>query len=276
MDRDLIVHGNISLGGLLFSKISNGYGDRNLIGIASAKPTFVDGGFSRLYNGKANVSINPILRGQISSYNVFLSAESLTQGIYVAEKKIDYFIVKGVNPGSNVAFSWMLSGVRVGYGDMHLSSVYGREKGIQIAATVDIENGLTKVRISGLSNASFELVRGNVESTASQLGNLNSTNQLTGNAIEEIIPETDLSEILADDPSPLPKLTNENSQLGSASQNLSQIGNIEENITDVDIGNAASNETAKAEETRALELTLHSTDENYIMDQVAFVTSLTL
>lgn len=274
---NLIVHGNISLGGLLFSKISNEYGDRNLLGIASAKSTFVDEGFSRLYNGKANVSINPILRGQISSYNVFLSAESLTQGIYVAEKRGSYFIVKGVNPGSNAAFSWMLRGVRAGYGDMHLSSVYGKEKGIQIMAIVDIENGLTKVRISGLSNAS-ELVKGNVESTASQPGNLSSTNQITGNVIEEIIPETDLSEILADEPTPLPELTNESGQLASDSPDLSQTGGIEETITidNAGAGNLTSNETARAEETRALELTLNSTDENYVMDQVAFVTSLSL
>src|SRR3989338_4899176 len=61
----LLVRGNISLKGLLISAFNNDFGERNVYDIKSASSRYIDEGFARLYNGTANVSINPILREQI-------------------------------------------------------------------------------------------------------------------------------------------------------------------------------------------------------------------
>lgn len=284
----LLVRGNISLKGLLISAFNNDFGERNVYDIKSASSRYIDEGFARLYNGTANVSINPILREQISGYNIFLSAYGRTRGIYIAEKSKDYFAVKSLNENSNVAFSWMLSAARKNP-DEYLSSQYGRENGVEIKATIDNENKMTHVKISGLENV-YGLIEGNVESAVNQAKGINATNQITGNVIEEIIPETSLDDILADEPTVLPKLLGEdkiakdangkNSSINdSAAQriipeaNLSQMGNIGQDMTvnkSIAAGNATSNET------RVLEFTLHSINENSIVEQIAFVTSLSL
>src|SRR3989338_2778443 len=72
-----------NLGKTIFTVFTD-YGNRNFYGVESSAPKYTDEGFSRLFNGKANVSINPAMRDLISSYNVFLSAQGMTQGIYVA------------------------------------------------------------------------------------------------------------------------------------------------------------------------------------------------
>ena len=148
--ENLVVLGNISLKGILFSEVESSFGARRLLDIKSTTLRHTDEGFSRLINGKANVSINPILRELISGYNVFLSAEGLTKGIYVAEKTNSYFIVKSANANSNVGFSWMLSGKSKEFSDLRLNSEYGKARGIEITAEINFENGTTEVRIKGL------------------------------------------------------------------------------------------------------------------------------
>ena len=285
MTENLVVVGNISLRGALFSEISNGFGSRRLFGLGSTTLRYVDEGFSRLVNGEANVSINQILKDLIKGYNVFLSAEGLTRGLYVAEKTDSYFVVKSLNPTSNVGFSWMLRGVRKEYDDK-LRSQYGKEKGISITATIDYENSTTNIKITGLGNILAlvnETANETIESKNNNLTNQtnnNLTNQtnnpsiqlITGNLVDEFGLETDLGKILGEK-TQLPTITDENTNVDN---NL--VVNNETNQNNVSINNnSISNETiVPVEESSVLEFTLYNVDENFIIDQISDVTGLSL
>ena len=285
MTENLVVVGNISLRGALFSEISNGFGSRRLFGLGSTTSRYVDEGFSRLVNGEANVSINTILRDLIKGYNVFLSAEGLTRGLYVAKKTDSYFVVKSLNPTSNVGFSWMLRGVRNEYDDK-LRSQYGKEKGISITATINYENSTTSIKITGLDNILALVNETTNETLESENNNLtnqtnnNSNNQnnnpsiklITGNLVDEFGLETDLGKILGEE-TQLPTITDENTNVDN---NL--VVNNETNQNNVSINNnSISNETiVPVEEISVLEFTLYNVDENFIIDQISDVTGLSL
>ena len=292
--ESLIVLGNISLGKNLFLDVDNEFGSRRLFGSGSTTLRYVDEGFSRLVDGKANVSINPILREMISGYNVFLSAEGFTRGIYIAEKTNSYFIVKSVNANSNVGFSWMLRGLRSSYDEGYLASGYGKEKGIGITATINFEDGNSKVVITGLEeilrlvNETLETIPVN-ESANNNTANESNNNQnngnnngqgiklITGNLVDEFGLETDLGQILGDAAS-LPESTDENNELNNDSivNNETDPGNIQVNNTATSNETDSGNETTTVEEVSILEFTLYSTDEDLIIDQVASVTGLRL
>ena len=70
---NLVVLGNISLKGVLYSEVNDLFGLRRLYGVESTELRYVDEGISRLINGKANISVNPILSGLIDSYSIYLS-----------------------------------------------------------------------------------------------------------------------------------------------------------------------------------------------------------
>ena len=239
---------------------------------------FTDEGFSRLVDGKANVSINPILRELISSYNVFLSAQGLTQGLYVAEKAGSYFVVKSVNADSNVAFSWMLRGLRADYDEGYLISRHGLEKGISITATVDYENGDTKVKVDGFDKvlALINETSNNTQTTSGNNSAGNETNNtdgsitlITGNLIDEFGLETDLGKILSNSSS-LDITEDTTDEISNDSNNNSD--NITTNNDDLIINetDAVSNET----QTSILEFTILSVDEDFIVSQIASVTGL--
>jgi len=294
---NLIVLGNISLKGNLFFEAEKSFGLRRLYGLGSTTSRYVDEGFARLGNGKANVSINPVLRELISGYNVFLSAEGLTRGIYIAEKTSSYFVVKSINAGSNVGFSWMLRGIKKEV-EEKLSSEYGKEKGIGIKAEINFENGFTEVKITGLDKilGLINLSTGNNNSDAVQ--NNNSVNQtsnqsitlITGNLIDEFGLETDLGKILSDTTPSLPTIGEENND-SSNNQNNDLNANETSNETisnetlqeSIGLDNITSNETfggnesiVSAPETFVLEFTLYSTNEEFIVSQIADITSLSL
>ena len=304
--NNLVVLGNISLKGLLYSDVENGFGERRFFGVEESALRYVDEGFSRLISGKANISINPALRGLIGSYTIFLSAERLTKGLYVAEKTGSYFIVKSVNPQSNVAFSWMLRGIRKGYEDEHLNSLYGRKENISITALIDFENGATTVRINGLNNI-FRLIANTSNTTvANVIAADNTIENQTNNTISRtsnsnsittntILVKVNLSEI--GDPTAVLDVNNTvdngsafndnsnaviddiNTSTSDASQDETPI--IEDNAANI-IPVEAFNETLQeavsdsAASDYDLEFTLHSTDEGYAIEQIAFVTGLSL
>ena len=308
MAENLVVLGNISLKGAFFSEVSNVFGSRRLFGLGSTTLRYVDEGFARLANGKANVSINPILRGLIKGYNVFLSAEGLTRGLYVAEKTDSYFIVNSINPNSNVGFSWMLRGVRKEYEDK-LRSQYGREKDIDITATINHENSTTRIRIDGLdkilalvkdtsgnipinegiditinetinntNNESYSNSNQNNESNT----NVQGLNLITGNLLDEFGLETDLGTILGN-ATPLPTLPDvdedvDNDEESYEDTNLNDsliIGNETSGINDT-LSNETSSETSPVQEISILEFTLYSADEDLVIGQVSDVTGLSV
>ena len=306
MAENLVVLGNISLKGVFFSEVSDVFGSRRLFGLGSTTLRYVDEGFARLANGKANVSINPILRGLIKGYNVFLSAEGLTRGLYVAEKTDSYFIVKSINPNSNVGFSWMLRGIRKEYEDK-LRSQYGREKDIDITATINHENSTTRIRINGLDKilALVKDTSGNIpinesiditinetinntnnesdsNSNQNNEGNTNvqGINLITGNLVDAFGLETDLGTILGN-ATPLPTLPDEdvdNDEESDEDTNLNDsliIGNETSGINDT-LSNETSSETSPVQEISILEFTLYSVDEDLVIGQVSDVTGLSV
>ena len=164
--NNLTVIGNLAINGLSYYNINDAFGIR-IYGTASTLPRVTDEGTSRLFNGTANVSINPVLRSAIDNYKVYLSPQGRTQGIWVAEKTKDYFIVKGVNAKSNVKFSWMLSGLR-NY------NLIDTDKKYEIKVIVDYENGLSEINLSGNYSQPKNnpiIITGNVV----DIGNLNET-----------------------------------------------------------------------------------------------------
>jgi len=281
---NLVVLGNISLKGILFSEVESSFGSRRLFGLGSTSLRYVDDGFTRLVNGQARVSVNPILRELISSYNVFLSAQGLTRGLYIAEKTSSYFVVKSLDGSSNVAFSWMLRGLRSGYDEGYLISRYGLEKGISITATIDYENSITTIEIIGLDKIAalintsinnYTINENNNSNITINNSNYNqTTNQsftlITGNLIDEFGLETDLGQILSNSSS-LTIIEEENNNLIDNTIENEINNNLIINETD----NIISNETAtELNETSTLEFTLQSVDEDFIVSQVAFVTGL--
>ena len=287
------------LGKTIFSSITS-FGERNFYGIEGSEAKYVDEGFSRLINGKANVSINPVLRELISSYSVYLSAQGLTQGIYVSEKSSSYFVVKSVNSNSNVGFSWMLRGIKKA-AESKLSSINGKELGIDIAATINSENGTTTVRINGLDKI-LELVNRYNEQTINNIAG-NETNQnntidnsnetdndpgiqlVTGNVIDEFGLETDLGGILSDSPQTLAEIGNINSNQDGATNNNPGIDETNNSPTgDNSMPNNAidnQNDISNTNQTPAnetdepvLEFTLFTMDEGLIVNEISAVTGL--
>tara|TARA_Y100000310_G_C20681191_1_gene816053 strand:- start:1231 stop:2373 length:1143 start_codon:yes stop_codon:yes gene_type:complete len=176
---NLIVLGNITLKGLQFTETDGFYGVRRFYSPTSTKVKIEDEGYSRLYNGVVNISINPILRNQIDSYNVYLSPEGITEGIYVSEKSNNHFTIKSVNPNSNVGFSWLLRGTKKNYGDEYLRDY--SNSNYTITASIDYEGGLTSVIIK----------------ETNQVTSINSTiNSTTPSITGNIVLEEDLSQIL--------------------------------------------------------------------------------
>ena len=285
------------IGKNIFSTLTS-FGQREFYGIAGSEAKYVDEGFSRLYNGKANVSINPVLRELISGYNVYLSAEGLTQGIYVAEKSSSYFIVKSVNSGSNIGFSWMLSGVKKEF-EGKLKSVYGEQQGIGIFAIVNAENGTTAITINGFDKI-LALINQNYNQTINNanITNDNITNEaqnnaqsnndetnnngrgiqlITGNLVDEFGLETDLGKILSN-ASTLPAGISGQSAVSDDKQiqikDDTTINEPYESNETIEIVSSGFEELAPSGPD--FEFTLFSIDEDFIVAQVSIVTGLSL
>ena len=88
---------------------------------------FSDFGSSQLENGQATIYLDPIFKEAISEkkpYIVLLSSTSDSNGLYVAEKNKDYFVVKEVKQGnSNATFDYQVVGPRRGYEDVRLEKI---------------------------------------------------------------------------------------------------------------------------------------------------------
>jgi len=305
--KNLIVTGDITLKGILYADIEEEYGGRNLFGVDSTTSRYVDEGYSRIINGQANISINPILRDLIDRYNIFLTAEGLTKGIYVSQKTKSYFVVKSANPNSNVGFSWMLRGVRNGFRDKYLNSKYGQELGIKISASINTENGKTNIRIEGLKNIfkltntttinrvinNYETINGLVVDTNEsskivetkeenltlvKADNLTTLGSITGQIIDEFGLETDLSNILGE-PADLTGVIGNSGEtvveetpiIGETVQEEIVLNEtVSQEVVEVGVNDSVRQEAP------VLEFTINSIDENYILDQIVFVTGLNL
>ncbi|MBI2102055.1 hypothetical protein HYT53_05595 [Candidatus Woesearchaeota archaeon] len=167
----LTITGNFSATGTKSAVVNTTYGIRKLYAMESPDIRFYDEGRARLNNGIANISLDPIFIETVEpDYNVHLTPEGKTLGIYVAEKAKEYFIVKSYVPNSNVAFTWQISAIRKGYRDVRLD--LERKEDIEIVAVIDEDNKVTDVQIS--ENVVFE-----------NNSNVNAPNLITGNAVDK-------------------------------------------------------------------------------------------
>ena len=220
------------LGREIFS-INTSFGARDFFSAKSNSERLFDEGRSRVIDGMANVSINPVFAGLVSSYNAYVSPQGLTKGIYVAEKAGNYFIVKGVNKKSNVGFSWLISGAKSDE-QYRLSN----DDGLKIKAVIDSEAGAAEIEIWGIGNLSANI----------------SYSLITGN----VVLEENLSEILEDEPTPLPNV-NESEEINESER----LGN-----NTIDEGGI---EGSKPE---GKKFKLYNTDEDYIIERISSVTGL--
>jgi len=178
----LTITGNFSATGTKSAVVNTTYGIRKLYAMESPDIRFYDEGRAKLNNGIANISLDPIFIETVEpEYQVYLTPEAKTQGIYVEEKAREYFVVKSFNPSSNVPFSWLISAVRKGYKDVRLD--LERKEDIEIIAVIDEENKITDVEISGnvVENASSSLITGNAIDENDEL----SQNKITINSDDE-------------------------------------------------------------------------------------------
>jgi hypothetical protein len=93
---------------------------------------FEDYGSGELKAGVAKIELDPIFSESISAtepYMVFITLEGDCQGIYVAEKNSQYFLVKEINAGkSSAKFSWRITGTRHGYEGIRLEPMVKGDK----------------------------------------------------------------------------------------------------------------------------------------------------
>jgi len=93
----------------------------------STEHWFSDFGSSKLLNGEIKIYLDPIFQESISDKNpyvVILSPTSECNGLYVAEKNKDSFLVKELNNGqSNATFDYKIVGKRRGYEDIRLEKM---------------------------------------------------------------------------------------------------------------------------------------------------------
>ncbi len=176
----LTVVGNFSATGTKSAVVNTSYGIRKLYAIESPDVSFYDRGRASLTDGIANISLDPIFIETVEpDYQVYLTPEARTSGIYVAEKASNYFIVKGNNPTSNIPFSWLITAMRKGYSETRLD--LERKEGNEITAVIDDKNKITEIEIKG-----NEISKNKNSFNAPGENKTQSANSITGNAIQEI------------------------------------------------------------------------------------------
>ena len=92
----------------------------------SPEVRFIDDGESNLNNGEAIIYLEPIFKETIETENYLVQLTPIDEvnGLRVAEKTKDYFVVKELNNGkSNARFMWQISANRKGYGNVRLEQV---------------------------------------------------------------------------------------------------------------------------------------------------------
>jgi len=172
----LTIVGNFSATGTKSAVVNTSYGMRKLYAIESPDIRFYDQGRAKLKNGIANISLDPIFIETVEpDYQVFLSPDARTKGIYTAEKAKEYFIVKSFNPNSNIQFSWLVSALRKGYRDSRMDSERKEEN--EITAVIDEENKITNIEINKNLNENNNALGKNANSE---------TNEITGKVTDEI------------------------------------------------------------------------------------------
>jgi len=183
----LTITGNFSATGTKSAVVNTSYGIRKLYAMESPDVRFYDEGRAKLNNGIANISLDPIFIETVEpDYQVYLTAEAKTQGIYVDEKAREYFIVKGYNPTSNIPFSWLISAVRKGYSAtrMELENKGDESKFI---ATIDEASKITDIEVKGNNEIAKSILKNSDKNNKIENTNLENKFQVAASTESEII-----------------------------------------------------------------------------------------
>ncbi len=120
--------GNVHYSGMLESDTRAGNGTTIAsFSPRSTRPTVEDTGNARLTGGGASVAFDPALAASIdtsASYDVFLTPDGDTRGLYVASKTSRGFTVRESQGGrSSVAFAYRIVAVAAGHATQRMSAV---------------------------------------------------------------------------------------------------------------------------------------------------------
>jgi len=100
------------------------YGRRILVVRESPEAKFIDEGEGQLINGELKIYIGPIFKETVNTkvpYLVYLTLLDEANGLRVAERTPDYFVVREIKNGeSNAKFSWQISAFRLGYENLRI------------------------------------------------------------------------------------------------------------------------------------------------------------
>lgn len=110
---DLFYHGSL----INFARTSGG-GVATTYGSRSASPTIEDNGTAQLVNGEATVQLDPAFAHSIDgrqAYQVMLTPDGDTKGLFIASKSPTSFIVREVQSGrSTISFDYHIYGQALG------------------------------------------------------------------------------------------------------------------------------------------------------------------
>ena len=276
------INGDFQCNGTKSALVSTSFDDRKFYAIESPDVRHIDEGRAKLKNGFANVSIDPIFKETIeNNYNVYLTPEGKTKALYAAEKAKDYFIVRDTAE-TNAVFSYIISAYRKGYQSKRFDS--GSD--IEIIATIDEQTRTTEIELSG--NTSTTTTEASSPDAAIASNNVNETNAqsnvgegqiITGNIINELGLETDLTNIL-EPSSNVSTTTSTTTEASSPDADVENNNLINENITN---NNATSvggtSKTADIDDDELIEIsdnkfTINTIDEDEIIEKIEQKTKL--
>ena len=127
---DIDAFGNLNIHGSYgsFARVRGG-GTATAFSPASTSPTIEDNGTAQLVNGVAMVSLDPTFAQTIDlsrAYQVMLTPDGDTRGLYVASKGTSGFVVREVQGGhSSIAFDYHIYAPAFGRANQHMTMVNG-------------------------------------------------------------------------------------------------------------------------------------------------------
>jgi len=126
-DGNLFTAGDLSAGGTKPATVDTAeYGKRRLYAVESPEVWFEDFGTGTLASGVVTIPVEPIFAETVNmeSYHVFLTALGDCNGLYVAAKTAEGFVVRELGGGtSSVSFDYRVVAKRLGYEGVRLEEV---------------------------------------------------------------------------------------------------------------------------------------------------------
>jgi len=119
---DLFYHGGL----FQFSRTQGG-GEAVSYGARAASPTIEDNGTAQLVNGAANIQLDTAFAHSIDkrqAYQVMLTPDGDTKGLYIAAKSTTGFVVREVQGGhANIAFDYHIYAPSLGQAGMRMTEM---------------------------------------------------------------------------------------------------------------------------------------------------------